>query len=101
MRGIKLLREENAHVNCLGVAHYDNLYSIWESIEYFTKELGCMAFVPQAYIPNNDKNDSKEKIDTFCRNYGKTRSKINKKNGSFQKINLHGVLPINYYRLKN
>lgn len=94
LRGIRYLRELNGQVSCLGVTHPGTINSVMASWEYFVKQLGCLTFIPQAYIPQAEANKGLPELDEFVIKYGRIRSRINyanRTNGGAKLCNNCGI----------
>ncbi|MEM2919080.1 MAG: radical SAM protein [Candidatus Altiarchaeota archaeon] len=84
IKAIKILKNLNGNVSCLGVAHKGNIDSLLDSWDYFVRELGCNSFLPQFLIPNNKNSTtflSNKNMKMLIKKYGMIRSKINRLNG--------------------
>lgn len=77
LRGIKYLRELDGEVTCLGVVHKGNIDSAAKSWDFFVNRLGCLTFMPQAYISTEDAKLDSSDLEEFAQKYGRMRCKIN------------------------
>lgn len=77
LRGIKLLRELDGKVTCLGVVHKGNIENTAKSWDFFVNHLGCLTFMPQAYISADEAQKDSPALEEFAQKYGQMRCKIN------------------------
>lgn len=77
LQGIRYLRNLNGKVTCLGVVHPQNIDNALKSWDYFVNQMGCLTFMPQAYIPKEDACKDIQELEIFAKKYGKMRCKIN------------------------
>ncbi len=81
LQGIKFLRELNAAVSCLGVTLPEHIDHVLPSWDYFVKQLGCISFSAQAYIPDDVLHQDSPWLVEWVKKYGAMRNHLNCMNG--------------------
>lgn len=89
LHGIKLLLENGASVNCLGVAHNENMLSLIDSWHYFVEKLKCNSFQAQAHLEDNLFAGDSNRLRSYLSNYSTIRRQLNQLNKSYTGLTLN------------